>query len=188
MTCAWTPGWFLPDVSKNTRWIIYLCGTYSNFRSYTACQFSGIKPTDGKKDLGDPFAAGGCWSSALNAACKKLESMNEKVEDWGDFVNRYTSHSSRHSSPERELDYGDVRLTPSPILSLFNTAEKQFCRRDNIDQCIAYLNQVCSFAWFLYSTGLHVYCYRSTSFSNDCFYWTYLQALRMILNSSVVNR
>ncbi|KAL9950371.1 hypothetical protein ACROYT_G042859 [Oculina patagonica] len=67
--------------------------------------------------------------------------MNEKVEDWGDFVNRYTSHSSRHSSPERELDYGDVRLTPSPILSLFNTAEKQFCRRDNIDQCIAYLNQ-----------------------------------------------
>lgn len=71
-----------------------------------------------------------------------IESMNEKVQDWGDFVNRYTSHSSRHSSPERELDYGDMRLTPSPISSVFSTTEKLFCRRDNIDQCIAYLNQV----------------------------------------------
>lgn len=68
--------------------------------------------------------------------------MNEKVQDWGDFVNRYTSHSSRHSSPEREIDYGDTRLTPSTISPGFGTAEKQFCRRDNIDQCIAFLNQV----------------------------------------------
>lgn len=80
----------------------------------------------------------------VNAACMKLdESMTEKVQDWGDFVNRYTSHSSRHSSPEREIDYGDMRLTPSPISPVFSTADKQFCRRDNIDQCIAYLNQVC---------------------------------------------
>ena len=66
--------------------------------------------------------------------------MNEKGQDWGDFVNRYTSQSSRHSSPDREQDF--MRLTPSPISPLFSSAEKQFCRRDNIDQCVAYLNQV----------------------------------------------
>lgn len=73
----------------------------------------------------------------------KLRNMSEKVQDWGDFVNRYTTHSSRHSSPERELDFGDMRLTPSPVSPLFSSGEKQFCRRDNIDQCVAYLNQVC---------------------------------------------
>ena len=73
----------------------------------------------------------------------KLQNMNEKLQDWGDFVNRYTSHSSRHSSPERDLDYGDMRLTPSPVSPLFSSSEKQFCRRDNVDQCVAYLNQVC---------------------------------------------
>lgn len=70
----------------------------------------------------------------------KLQTMNEKGQDWGDFVNRYTSQSSRHSSPDREHDF--MRLTPSPISPLFSSAEKQFCRRDNIDQCLAYLNQV----------------------------------------------
>lgn len=69
----------------------------------------------------------------------KLQTMNEKGQDWGDFVNRYTSQSSRHSSPDREQDF--MRLTPSPISPLFSSAEKQFCRRDNIDQCVAYLNQ-----------------------------------------------
>ena len=73
----------------------------------------------------------------------KLRNMSEKVQDWGDFVNRYTTHSSRHSSPERELDFGDMRLTPSPVSPLFSSGEKQFCRRDNIDQCVGYLNQVC---------------------------------------------
>jgi len=99
-------------------------------------------PQTGKQELDDPFAAGGLRSSMSNVACARLETMNEKVQDWGDFVNRYTSHSSRHSSPEREIDYGDTRLTPSPISPGFGTAEKQFCRRDNIDQCIAFLNQV----------------------------------------------
>ena len=70
----------------------------------------------------------------------KLQTMNEKGQDWGDFVNRYTSQSSRHSSPDGEQDF--MRLTPSPISPLFSSAEKQFCRRDNIDQCVAYLNQV----------------------------------------------
>ena len=68
--------------------------------------------------------------------------MNEQGQDWGDFVNRYTSNSSRHSSPEREIDFVDMRLTPSTISPVFSSAEKQFCRRDNIDQCVAYLNQV----------------------------------------------
>lgn len=68
--------------------------------------------------------------------------MGEKGQDWGDFVNRYTSHSSRHSSPEREPDYGDVKLTPSPLSPLFSSSEKQFCKRENIDQSLAYLNQV----------------------------------------------
>lgn len=67
--------------------------------------------------------------------------MNEQGQDWGDFVNRYTSNSSRHSSPEREIDFVDMRLTPSTISPVFSSAEKQFCRRDNIDQCVAYLNQ-----------------------------------------------
>ena len=99
-------------------------------------------PQTGKQELDDPFAAGGLRSSMSNVACARLETMNEKVQDWGDFVNRYTSHSSRHSSPEREIDYGDTRLTLSPISPGFGTVEKQFCRRDNIDQCIAFLNQV----------------------------------------------
>jgi len=34
-----------------------------------------------------------------------------------------------------------MRLTPSPVSPLFSSAEKQFCRRDNVDQCVAYLNQ-----------------------------------------------
>ena len=77
----------------------------------------------------------------------KLRNMNEKVQDWGDFVNRYTTYSSRHSSPERELYFGDMRKTPSPVSPLFSSGnyasgEKQFCRRDNVDQCVAYLNQV----------------------------------------------
>lgn len=67
--------------------------------------------------------------------------MGEKGQDWGDFVNRYTSHSSRHSSPEREPDYGDVKLTPSQLSPLFSSSEKQFCKRENIDQSLAYLNQ-----------------------------------------------
>ena len=103
-------------------------------------------PQTGKQELDDPFAAGGLRSSMSIAACTRLETMNEKVQDWGDFVNRYTSHSSRHSSPEREIDHGDMRLTPSPISPVLATAEKQFCRRENIDQCIAYLNQVGIFA------------------------------------------
>ena len=97
--------------------------------------------------------------------------MNEKVQDWGDFVNRYTSHSSRHSSPERELDYGDTKLTPSPISPVFSTAEKQFCRRDNIDQCIAYLNQVsilfCSKA-YMFAAIKNKLKLISTHASNDC--------------------
>lgn len=67
--------------------------------------------------------------------------MNENVQDWGDFVNRYTSYSSRNSSPERDADYGDLKLAPSPVSPLFSSSDKQFCRRDNIDQCLAYLNQ-----------------------------------------------
>lgn len=124
-------------------------------------------PQTGKPELDDPFAAGGLRSSMSNAACMWVESMNEKVQDWGDFVNRYTSHSSRHSSPERERDYGDMRLTPSPISPVFSTVEKQFCRRDNIDQCIAYLNQV---GIFVFNKLSHVYCFKllSTSASNDC--------------------
>lgn len=77
----------------------------------------------------------------LYVAWTQLKIMTEKLQAWGDFVNRYTAHSSRHSSPEREVDFGDMRLTPSPISPVFSTADKQFCRRDNIDQCIAYLNQ-----------------------------------------------
>jgi len=74
----------------------------------------------------------------------KLQNMNEKLQDWGDFVNRYTSYSSRHSSLERDLDYGDMRLTPSPVSPLFSSAENSFVvLRDNVDQCVAYLNQVC---------------------------------------------
>ena len=129
------------------------------------------KPTNGKTRA---------WRSVCRrrlaiinvTTCTRLETMNEKVQDWGDFVNRYTSHSSRHSSPERELDHGDMRLTPSPISPVYVTEEKQFCRRDNIDQCIAYLNQVGIFEWFLSSTSLHV-CYDklkliSTLAANDC--------------------
>ena len=71
---------------------------------------------------------------------------------------------------ERELDHGNMRPTPSPISPVFATSEKQFCRRVNIDQCIAYLNQVSIFARFLSSTSLHV-CrdqHMSTLASNDC--------------------
>ncbi|KAK2554607.1 Afadin- and alpha-actinin-binding protein A [Acropora cervicornis] len=67
--------------------------------------------------------------------------MNENVQDWGEFVNRYTSCSSRNSSPDRDTVFGDVKRTPSPGLPLFSLSDKHFCRRDNIDQCLAYLNQ-----------------------------------------------
>ena len=74
----------------------------------------------------------------------KTQSMNEDSQDWttGDFVNRYTAQSSRNSSPERSLGYGEMKMTPSLISPVFITTEKSFCRRDNIDHCIAYLNQV----------------------------------------------
>ena len=101
-----------------------------------------VKPTNEKTELGDPVPAGGLRSTP-RCPRSQLRRMTEKLQDWGDFVNRYTAHSSRHSSPEREVDFGDMRLTPSPISPVFSTADKQFCRRDNIDQCIAYLNQVC---------------------------------------------
>ena len=78
----------------------------------------------------------------LNVAWTKLRNMNENVQDWGEFVNRYTSCSSRNSSPDRDTVFGDVKRTPSPGLPLFSLSDKHFCRRDNIDQCLAYLNQV----------------------------------------------
>ena len=61
------------------------------------------------------------------------------TEDWGaDFLSRYTTHSSRHSSPDKSSEFDGLRFG-SPI---FGSPEKKFCRRENVDQCLAYLNQV----------------------------------------------
>ncbi|XP_032239900.2 afadin- and alpha-actinin-binding protein B [Nematostella vectensis] len=65
--------------------------------------------------------------------------MNEQAE-WGpgDFLARYTTYSSR-PSPDRTLE--DDRFAFNTSLSPFSSPDKQFCRRDNVDQCIAFLNQ-----------------------------------------------
>ena len=72
--------------------------------------------------------------------------MNGSME-WSarDFVSRYTSQSSRNSSPERDPNWEtNIKFTPSPDRHSYDLlfTEKKFCNRDNIDQSIAYLNQV----------------------------------------------
>ena len=72
--------------------------------------------------------------------------------DWADFASRYTAISAKHSSPEAELTNERARLSLSPVLGVFGSSpDKQFCRRDNVDQCLAFLNQVsCSMIELLY--------------------------------------
>ena len=100
------------------------------------------QPNNQEKQPAKPQLLQEAFHPRLNVAWTKLRNMNENVQDWGEFVNRYTSCSSRNSSPDRDTVFGDVKRTPSPGLPLFSLSDKHFCRRDNIDQCLAYLNQV----------------------------------------------
>ena len=87
-----------------------------------------------------------------------------KMNDWGDFVSRYTSSSAMQSSPDGERDQEGMKLSVSPVQGLFGIPERRFCKRENVDQCIAFLNQVCTFASRDVARSSNVSCRIFTNF------------------------
>lgn len=157
--CALLSYRFLPDVSNTSKWIIYHRDKFSSLNlGLNKVNYFLRQPNNQEKQPAKPRLLQEAFHPRLNVAWTKLRNMNENVQDWGEFVNRYTSCSSRNSSPDRDRVFGDVKRTPSPVLPLFSSSDKHFCRRDNIDQCLAYLNQVsvyvrdnpCTFSCRLY--------------------------------------
>lgn len=86
------------------------------------------------------------------------------MNDWGDFVSRYTSSSAMQSSPDGERDQEGMKLSVSPVQGLFGIPERRFCKRENVDQCIAFLNQVCTFASRDVARSSNVSCRIFTNF------------------------